>query len=138
MSKGGKRAGAGRKGHGLTLVQEWAVGGEYERVLNELAEKRAWDKYKRSPKGEDIEDIRSDVLNGDEPINRETLSYLEEQLDDMDRRVELPQNIYGLMPAARQGAIAWCKLRYGVTITESKADECLKAFRRIERRLIST
>jgi hypothetical protein len=130
MSRGGKRAGAGRRGHGLTLKQVWAVGGEYERVANGLRDEQAWDEYKRSTQGEDIADLRADVLDGDEPVDREALDYLEEEMDKLERRVELRHvRGYKVNKRARDAAIEWCRDQYKVTISKSKADECHKAFR---------
>jgi hypothetical protein len=104
------------------------IGAEFERLLNALNEAQAWEQYRTSPQGEDIADLRSDALEVPY-IDDEILDYLEAQLDEMGRLVALPQSRpYDLKAQARKAAIAFCLARYGVQISERKADECRNDF----------
>jgi hypothetical protein len=158
--KGGRRAGAGRRGHGLSLKQGFTIGGEYSRLLDEAAEEQARERLT------DIRMAKCDAIDIQGQIRQAQNSIREIDLDarggDRVRKMNserIDSEIENFRPAAtpdhvfrrarsyplrrvyrakketRAAVVAWCKTHYGVTITESKADECLKVFRRHLRRL---
>ena len=160
--KGGKRAGAGRRGYGLSLKQRFTIGGEYSRLLDEAAEKQARERLTdiRMAKCDAIDARRQIIhaqdsirridldMRGGERIRREHSETIDAEIQNL-RHEATPDHVflrassyplkraYGVRKETKAAVVAWCKVHYGVKISDSNVDECLKEFRRYQKRLLA-
>jgi hypothetical protein len=160
--KGGKRAGAGRRGYGLSLKQRLTVGAEYNRILNVAAEKQARERLTDMPMAKrDAIDMKEQIRLAQDSIRRIDIDMrggdriLKMHSDTIDSEMQnfrpqgTPDHVflrassyplkraYGVRKETKAAVVAWCKVHYRVKISDSKADECLKAFRRYQKRLLA-
>jgi hypothetical protein len=158
--KGGRRAGAGRRGHGLSFRQSLIIGAEYNRILDEAAEKQARERLTtiRMAKCDAIDvqgqirqaqnsirQIDLDARGGDR-VRKMHSERIDSEIENF-RPVTTPDHVFGrarsyalkrvyrVRKETKATVVAWYGIHYGVKITESKADECLKVFRRHLKRL---
>jgi hypothetical protein len=75
--RGGKRAGAGRRGYGLTPLQRFLVGAEVARFMQDAWEK-AFAEYRQSDKAGDIEEERLEHKTSDSAVEDERLEHNEQ------------------------------------------------------------
>jgi hypothetical protein len=158
--KGGKRAGAGRRGHGLSLRECLTIGAEYDRLLDEGAKKQARERLTgiRMAKCDAI-DIDRGIRQAQDSIRKieidapggNRILLMHSEIIDSEignfRPAATPdrvflrarsyplKRVYRTRKETKATVVAWCKVHYGVTISDSKADECLKVFRRHLKRL---
>jgi hypothetical protein len=136
--RGGKRVGAGRKTN-LSLRQVWTVGAEYARLLEEAAERQSRERPMTDRAKCDIQDAEREIRNAQGTISRidpdarggdRIRNYNSCEIDS-----EMVKRAYGVKAEIKAATIAFCRVEYGHTISSSKADECLKEFRRLLKRL---
>jgi hypothetical protein len=156
--RGGKRVGAGRKTN-LSLRQVWIVGAEYAGLLEEAAERQSRERPITDRAKCDILDAEREIRNAQGTINRidpdacggdhirkDNSGEIDLEMnnirpeatpDDVFRRARSysVKRAYGVKAEIKAATIAFCRVKYGHTISPSKADECLKEFRRLLKRL---
>jgi hypothetical protein len=156
--RGGKRVGAGRKTN-LSLRQVWTVGAEYARLLEEAAEMQSRERPMTDRAKCDVLDAEREIRNAQGIINRIDPDarggdhIRETNSDEIDfemnniRPKATPDHVFrrarsysvkrahGVKAEIGAATIAFCRVKYGHTISPSKANECLKEFRRQLKRL---
>jgi len=135
---GGKRKGAGRK-PALPLHQRLLIGAECEQKWIALAQRKAIEKYKRTPRGRRISDIQAGAHQISLQFRRKNHPRLEEISDDIDfevgnrgRYISLPvcrprsgDRATIIKEVARQ-----CCAEFGRLFTDRFIDECWREYRR--------
>jgi hypothetical protein len=139
MTRGGARSGAGRKSN-LSKLQALMVGGYCEALWNQAAEDQAHARHEQEPTTKMIrqEQDRAELIPKS-PRGRRMNPEITESIDDIvraagrQRAVSIPlKRPYGAKVKVIAVAIAWCQEKYGQTITESKALECWKEWKRFQ------
>jgi hypothetical protein len=136
------------------------IGGEYNRLLDEAAEEQARERLTdiRMAKCDAI-DIQGQIRQAQNSIRKIDLDarggdrvrkmhskIIDSEIENF-RPAATPdrvflrarsyplKRVYRTRKETKAKVVAWCKVHCGVTISDSKADECLKVFRRHLKRL---
>ena len=144
---GGKRAWPG-PAPVLSGIREIAVGAEYDRLLRQLQEAKAWEKHYAVAKHLDAElEIAKlqEKFRGlakllphrhQETIRKKLQKEIRKKIDAIGRRdsvqLKRPKNARAIVTAQ---VIAWCKKKYGVEIKPRRVADCRAKHRRLLERL---
>lgn len=134
MTRGGARAGAGRKGFSLSAVEQLMVGEHCEHLWRQAAEDQAMERHSNStPVNQQIRDVQeSAALVGRLARKYGMPEEITEDIDELTggmRFVSIPlKRPYGMKGKILAAAIEWCRVEYGQIITTSKATECWKKY----------
>ena len=138
MTRGGKRSGAGRKA-AIDSFQALQVGEHCEALWLKAAEDQALARHAETAEMQlvDAERARLDLVH---PLLRKRSALpkeIGEEITDIIGK-RRGYTIAVLRPYEAkfeiiQSAIAWCKKEFGADISESKANQCWKDFRRFRK-----
>lgn len=137
MTRGGARAGAGRKSP-LNGFQALQVGQYCEALWIKAAEEQAHARYEALPQTKDIraEQARADLIplsRGKRRMNPDITESIDE-ITGGKRSISLPlMRPFGVKADIIKKAIDWCKSEFGQIISASKAVECWKNYKRFEK-----
>jgi hypothetical protein len=137
MSRGGKRAGAGRKG--LTLTQKLLIGGFCARRWEEIAEQEAMRRHQTWSQTKEIslEQSRTDLIPiGQRRQAKQLLQDIAEDIDDITggaRRVSIPvTRPYGAKDEMVSDIIAELDNTYGLKVSTSQVIESWKEWSKFQ------
>jgi hypothetical protein len=139
MTRGGARAGAGRKS-ALSGYEALQVGERFEYLRIMAAEDQAMSRQHAGKLIEAAQERANSI-----PLKERKRGMPEDITDDVDfytgstpdasrRAMSLPvKRQYGAKAEIAKAAIAWCQDEYGQIITTSKAVECWKKYKRFQK-----